>query len=254
MDLPNPLNSPPQFGIREQIWEPNTGLDPARRIPYSKFRFALPKIQAGKSIFVWPIGIEGFRRSGAATLGIHKYLGRNFVDVHVIHRDEAHIEMTGTFPGLTSRKNHADLINVLTAVGPKQLFLPGVFTRIQNVFCENYDFSHAADDQTHSIDYILSFVRTTTGDKVDAGVISAFATGQPQTSSIDNQSGRTVVVTDGARTSRAISNLVYGTPDKWQVLLDLNKDLISLYNPGLANMSAFELSVARLAVGTVLRF
>ena len=255
--VPGPLNSPPEIGSGKSH-------DPARRVPYTRHRFPLPKITAGGKTFIWPVGTEGFRRSGTATLGIHKYLGRSFVDVHVLHRDEAHIEMTGSFPGLTAAKNMQDLITVLIQPGHKFLYVPGVFSHIQTVYVESYDFPHQADDRTHSIDYTVSFVRTTTGAKIDTkqvvlNSIQEDIPSQDKGANISTNSERVVVVTDTARTFKSIADQVYGDADKWRVIFDLNASEIQNYNnrtvgPQVELMPDYQLAMMRLDVGTRLRY
>jgi hypothetical protein len=262
-DLPNAMNSPPEIDFRKaEIWKP--GKDPAKRISYSQHRHALPKITAGGKTFVFPVGVEGFKRSGLATLGIHKYLGRHYVDVHVIHRDEAHIEMTGIFPGLTATKNMQDLTNILTAVATKYLYLPGVFPHIQTVYPENYNFDHDKEDRTHSIEYSIMFVRTTTGKKVNDNqiVLHDLAPGGPSNdkgSPVKGKSDRVVVITDSMKTLRSVADRVYGDADRWRTLVDLNSEVLPDYNKRLVGPTViltpdYQLAVMRLEVGTRLRY
>jgi hypothetical protein len=258
-DFPNVANRPPEieFRIRQKDGHP----DPAKRIDYSRHRFQLPKITGGGVTFVWPVGIEGFTRLGSATLGIHKYLGANHVDVHLVHLDEAHIEMTGMFPGLTSAKNMRDLITVLVAKGPKQLSLPGVFTAIQSVYCENYNFSHTEDDRTHSIAYSVSFVRTTTHGKVDAKTTGTHQTlsdtpGPPK-AKVEGSPDRMAMTTDGMSTFRAVSDHVYDDPDKWGSLISLNQEDFSDYNKdrGVPEpIPSYQLVISRLELGSRIKF
>ena len=254
-DLPNAANRPP---LNDQ----HSSKDPAKRIGYERHRFPLPKITGGGTTFVWPVGIEGFTRSGNSTLGIHKYLGQNHVDVHQIHLDEAHIEMMGTFPGLTSTKNMRDLITVLTARGVKELYLPGVFTAIQSVFCETYNFAHAEDDRTHSVAYTISFVRTTTTGKVDAaqpgssGGAGSSNPGPPK-GSVSGKPMNMAVTTDGMSTFRAVSDHVYDDPDKWRSLVAANQENFSDYNKdrGVPEpISPYQLVIGRLELGTRIQF
>jgi hypothetical protein len=264
-DLPDPRNRPPQIDFNKKpvaIGEEYPPLeDPAARIDYSRHKFPLPKITAGDLTFVWPVGIEAFSRTGAATLGIHKYLGRHYVDVHIVHLDEARIEMEGTFPGLTSTKNMRDLIEVLVAPGAKELYLPGVFTAIQSVFSVDYDFRHPADDFTHSINYRIAFVRTTTGKKVSTKNTALFdaldETPGPPKNVVIGAPDRSVTTTDGMATLRAVSDYVYQDPDKWEALVGLNKDYFSTYNTSIGmdeQVNPFKLATMRLPLGTVVRY
>lgn len=252
-DLPLPANRPPLVG--------HSGRDPAARIGYERHTFPLPKITGAGLTFVWPVGIETFSRTGAATLGIHKYLGRHYVDVHIVHLDEARIELEGTFPGLTSTKNMRDLIEVLVAPGAKQLYLPGVFTAIQTVFAVDYDFRHPSDDMTHSINYRVSFVRTTTGAKLSSKStalhdVSSENPGAPK-NIIAGEPDRSVHTTDGMSTFRAVADHVYQDADKWNNLLKLNKDQFSTYNADVGinePMNPFKLAISRLPLGTRVRY
>jgi hypothetical protein len=240
------------------------GEDPVAIIKVSELRFAPPSIRSAGNQYTWPLGIEGFRRSGSATLGIHKYLGDGNVAVQVMHLDEAHIEMTGTFPGLSSTTNMEQLLAVITADGSKDLFLPGVFTKIQRVFTENYDFSHAIDDRTHSIDYNISFVRTTVGATVPGSTINtaggvAFAaqaipsTPRNTTISIQGQSQNVYTVAGGPMSLRDISTVVYGGQGNWRKLIDLNKDTLEIYNPD-GSLIRYQLPTTRLPIGTKIVF
>jgi len=250
-DFPQKKNEIPVIGSAD------ADLDTAARIAYGRFKYALPKIICGKKIFVWPAGTEAFRRSGNSTLGIHKYIGKNYVDVHEIHQDEAHIEMSGTFAGLTSQQNMIDLIDLLISVGPKSLYVPGVFATIQTVFCENYDFNHAADDRTHSIDYTISFVRTVTGAKITARMQAAQQQSSPatiQNTTIAASPDRTATVSDSMKTLREVSAVVYGDADKWRTLVTLNQDIMGNYNTNVGNLTAFQLATQRLPNGTAVRY
>lgn len=264
-DLPNPENRPPQIDFTRKpvaIGQEYPVLDdPAARIDYSRHRFPLPKITGGGKTFVWPVGIEAFSRTGSATLGIHKYLGRHYVDVHIVHLDEAHIEMEGIFPGLTSTKNMRDLIEILVAPGAKQLYMPGVFTAIQTVFTVDYDFRHPSDDMTHSINYRVGFVRTTTGAKISAKNTALYDVSSdnpgPPKNVIIGDPERSVSTTDGMSTFRAVADYVYQDPDKWNSILKLNQDNFSTYNSGSGlsqPMNPFKLAIARLPLGTTVRY
>jgi hypothetical protein len=227
------LGRRPPVAAATQIWKPNTGQDPARYVvTMSELYHKRPALIVGDQVFVWPIGTEGFRRTGNATLGIHHYLGDNRVDVHVIHRDEARIEMSGTFPGFTAQDNMVALIQVLTGTTPKKgkiLYLPGIFENVQYVTVENYDFSHQEDDRTHSIAYSISFIRT------DIGRRALDPHGQPPVPNPwirkigKGESARTVIVRSGVRTLKAVAHRAYGTPNLWHRVVLLNRNTILKY-------------------------
>jgi hypothetical protein len=261
MNVPGANNTPPEITGAQKI---TLYVDPARRISYARHRHALPKIFCGGMTFIFPVGAEGFRRSGSSTLGIHKYLGRGYVDVQVIHRDEAHIELTGIFPGLTSVKNMQDCITILTMPGIKYLYVPGVFAHVQTVFVETYDFQHDPEDRTHSISYSITLVRTTTGKKVDDKAIALNDLGangptRDAGANVKGLSERVVTVNDDMQTFRAVADQVYGDADKWRTLIDLNSDVIQQYNnrlvgPTYSLMPDFQLVNLRLEIGTRLRY
>jgi len=265
--------------------------DTAKKIiPDNQLRFSLPSIRAGNVSFTFPVGPEGFTRSGSSSLGIHKFIGDNVVDVNVIHFDEGHIELNGTLPGLSSPAYMADLITVLTNRNKKVLRVPGVFPREQYVETENYNFNHPQDDRTHSIEYSVSFIRTGAGEGSGGFLEASLATLQSKASSPPNKksvqssgstrsllksvgqqsvtgspstvalqsvsrpstsrSARYFQVVDGVDTFRTISNYVYGDPDQTAVLIMLNQDLIQHNNPDLATVNSYQLIYYRWPRGT----
>src|SRR5262245_51040237 len=62
---------------------------------------ARPYIANGSRLFVFPVGVEAFTRRGEAQLGLHRYIGAISTDGQTINYEEARIELSGTFPGLT---------------------------------------------------------------------------------------------------------------------------------------------------------
>lgn len=168
-----PGAKPPQ-AIEPQTWIPGTGQDPAKYLVDPGFwddgsksmtpgdlAHARPWLDSGNRIFVWPSPTEGFRRTGTTMIGMHHYIGDQFVDAQVIHRDEARIEMTGVFPGLSGQDAMVDFGNTLNDDPPEAgmvLYVPGVFEQVKFVIPENWEFTHDADDQTHSIAYTVTFL------------------------------------------------------------------------------------------------
>lgn len=160
--------------IEAQIFIPGTGQDPAKYLvnPGSwdersksmtpgDLAHARPWLDSGNRVFVWPVPTEGFRRTGQSMLGLHHYIGDQYVDAQVIHRDEARIEMTGVFPGTSGQDNMVEFGNTLNDDPPDAgmvLNVPGVFDQVKFVVPENWEFSHDADDETHSISYTVTFV------------------------------------------------------------------------------------------------
>jgi hypothetical protein len=164
----------PPESIEAEIWTPGTGQDPAKylvdpgfwdegskRMTPGMLTHARPWLDSGNKIFIWPVPAEGFGRTGTNMLGIHHYVGDQYVDVQIIHRDEARIEMNGVFPGITAQDNMVDFINTLNDDPPEAgmiLYVPGIFEQVKFVAPENWDFRHDPDDQTHSISYTVTFV------------------------------------------------------------------------------------------------
>ena len=223
-----PLGHRPETAYGTQIWRPNTGQDPAKYlIPDDFLRHGRPSISSGDNVFTFPIGVEGFRRSGQALLARHYYIGDNDVDVQVVHLDEARIELSGVFPGLTAVDNMIELSNLLTSPSPdrgKILFMPGIFERMQYVNIENYNFDHEAGDQTHSINYTISFLRTGLGKKIrDPHGQPPIPNPSVHTTVRGANTHRTKTVRDGQRTLRQLAKMAYGTAQLWARILILNK-------------------------------
>lgn len=260
-------------------WGTQTGADPAKylidpgsvdindagqiKISAGMLAHARPYILAGDQLFVFPIGVEGFRRSGAATLGLHKYLGDNAVDGITTHFEEARISLEGTFPGLTAQPSMIDCINVLRAQHPIRglsLFCPGVFNMEQYVLAENWEFSHEPDDRTHSIAYTISFVRLGEGGQADdpAGTPPPAQPGQDNGVS-KGKPANVFTVADNARTLKAIAQKVYGDANKWAKLVDLNAGQLADWQRGnamnaLYNLPTYQLPTYRWPIGTKFRY
>lgn len=247
----------PDVASRSQIWRPGTGQDPARRlIPDSQLFYPRPSIQSGNKKFTWPVGVEGFRSSGAAQLAIHRYLGENAVEVNVTHLDEHRLELTGTFPGRTSRANMVALRDIIMNKAPERgkiLTLPGVFEEVKYVAIENYDFTHDRDDRSHSIDYTISFVVMGTGKKIKPrkGVPPA---PQPTVKGANRgQPARYFVARDGGRTFRQVAKLKYGDDDQWRKLVQLNQQLISKAT-SKGTITSAQVPNYRWPIGTKIRY
>jgi len=164
----------PEEAIEAEIWIPGSGQDPAKYLVDPGFwsessksmtpgglAHSRPWLDSGNRVFVWPTPAEGFRRTGQTLLGLHHYIGDQMVDAQVIHRDEARVEMSGVFPGLSGQDNMVEFINTLNDDPPDVgmiLYVPGIFDQVKFVVPENWDFAHDGDDQTHSIAYTVTFV------------------------------------------------------------------------------------------------
>jgi len=243
---------------------PGTGQDPAKYLIYpgtvnapgrhtpGNLRHARPYLVNGSKMYVFPTPVEGFTRSGQAQLGLRHYLGSNTVDGVTMHYEEGRISLTGTFPGLTSRQNMAECIDMLRSHTQERglvLYAPGVFEREQYLLPENWSFNHTEDDRSHSIEYSITFVRIGDGKKVTdpKGTpppmnprISTLKKGKPT---------RTFTTKAGAQTLRAIAKIVYKDADKWKQIVGLNRSLITK-----SGKSMQALPLYRFPIGTKFRY
>lgn len=266
---------PPKKGEYYQ-WVPGTGRDPAtftvdpgqikNRSLYTSgnMRHARPFLASGSKIFVFPIGVEGFVRSGQAGLSIHKYINDNVADVHVFHREEGRIELTGTFPGITAQDVMTQCLQLLTSAPAEPGFIlnaPGVFDNVQYVIPESWNFTHQAGDNTHSIDYQISLLRTGTGKKVKdphgeaAPPNPAVTVHKPPKGASQNK----YVVASGVQTFRQIAAIFYKDADKWQRLIPLNQRLYGEFQRSLAlnkqyHLKLYSLPTFRWEIGTVIYY
>jgi hypothetical protein len=252
-----------------QRWKPNTGQDPARYLVFpgsvlapgrhspGNLRHARPYLVNGRTIFVFPIGVEGFRRSGQAILGLRHYIGDNAADGMTVHYEEGRITLNGTFPGLTAQQNMVELLSLLrTKTSGKGLVLyaPGVFNKEQFCLAENWDFTHEADDRTHSIDYTLTLVKLGEGPKVkDPHGVAAPATPGRKTIPKGKPS-RIFTIKGNVRTLRNVAWKVYGDASKWPQLVTLNRDRLAVLQSTSAQSSAHNLPYYRFAIGTKIRY
>jgi hypothetical protein len=238
-----------------QVFRRNSGQDPARYlVPDSELYHPRPSIQAGDDVFVWPVGTEGFRLTGNATLGIHHYIGDDDVDVQVMHRSERRIELSGAFPGRTSAANREALETVLrkpVSDPGKILYLPGILERVQYVELDNYEFSHDAEDRTHSIEYSVTLVRMGTGRRI-ADPHGKPAPPNPGQKHVGKgKKHKYVIVKAGLRTFRQIAKKVYGNPEKWPLLMAVN---MSYYGNKLARLPNHQVPTYRWPLGTHIYF
>jgi hypothetical protein len=205
--------------------------------------------------FEWPLGTEGFTRSGSAALGVHKYIGDNAAVVDVMHNEEGRIEMTGLFPGKTGNDNMIELLTVLQWNTPKTgklLSLPGLLKDVQHVVAESWNFAHAEGDWSNSIEYTASFVLVGTGPTLKVPKISLPGP-NPTTRVSRGQAQHIFKVKDGARTLRAIAKLKYGKADLWTKIYSLNKPILTKFLKD-NNLSLHQLPVRLLPLGLKLRY
>jgi hypothetical protein len=194
-------------------------------------------LTSGQLSFEWPLGVEGVRISGSPTLAEHRYIGDNDVVLQVTHADDQRIVLTGMFPGLTGTQNMTDLLAVIRADQPKLgkvLRLPHiVFPQEIYVAIADYDFDHPEDDRNNSWTYTVTFRRTGLGKYVPRPR-SISSPVNPHTrrgaAKPRGKSSRIFTVHAGANTLRAVAQLVYGNPNRWADIYNLNKKTLKKLN------------------------
>lgn len=152
----SPGDDPARYLIDPGRWNPSQKRTTPGQLAHSR-----PWLDSGRQIFVWPIPTEGFQRSGTNQLALHHYIGHENVDVQIIHRGEKRIQMNGVFPGLSAQQAMVNLENTLNDDPPDigmTLNVPGVFDQVKFVAPESWEFTHDTDDNTHSIQYTVTFV------------------------------------------------------------------------------------------------
>jgi hypothetical protein len=220
-------------------------------------RHARPYIVSDDKFFVFPVGVEGFTRSGQATLGLHRYIGSNTVDGVTIHYEEARIELSGTLPGITAQDNMVDCINILRSKPNAPgliLYAPGIFEREQYVLAETWNFTHDPDDRTHSIAYTISLVRIGEGRAVTDKPGTPPPPNPAPNTKPKGKPSRIFVAKDGAQTLRAISKAVYGTQNRWGALVALNQGQLAKWNRTHPDIPTPQLPTFRWPIGTKFRY
>jgi hypothetical protein len=271
---------PPQISNRkgefdpEILWTPGLGLDPARYLVNpgtvtapgkhspGHLRHARPYLANGSNLYVFPTGIEGFKRTGSAQLGLRHYIGDNSVEGVTMHFEEGRIELSGTFPGTSAQDNMVECLAMLRSKTKERglvLYAPGVFDREQYVLPENWDFTHTEDDRTHSIGYTITFVRIGEGRKVKdpRGTPPPYNPGfriKPK-----GKPTRIFKMKDGVRTLRAMAKKVYGSANKWPQIVELNYGQLQAWDKGTgrvnkASVPSHKLPTHRWPVGTRWRY
>ena len=230
---------------------PGTVNAPGRHTP-GNLRHARPYFVNGSKMYVFPIGVEGFRRSGQAQLGLRHYIGDWAVDGVTVHYEEARIVLSGTFPGLTAQQHMVDCLQMLRSKHSGRgitLYAPGVFEREQFVLPESWEFDHAEDDRTSSITYNISLVKLGEGPKVkdDPGTPPSPSPRYSRTPK--GKPARTFTVNGKYRTLRAIAAKVYGDSAKWPQIVNLNATFFSRQG-----IPTHDLSTIRLPLGVKFRY
>lgn len=204
-------------------------VDPAKFLIEIR-RFERPKLSIpGGGEFIWPLGIEGARIYGTASIAEHLYIGDNSAVMKVMHRDNRRIEMSGMFPGLTGASNMRDLLEIITAGGPdegKVLTLPGLFPKDQLVMVESYEFGHPEDDRTQSWTYAITFRRQGVSGKVHRQPVINNPK-NPTAKKKATKTGRVFTVRNNARTLRAIAKIVYKNIQRWDEIYNKNQKALN---------------------------
>lgn len=233
-------------------------VDPGRVIGVGKhspgqLRHARPYLVSGNVIFVFPVGVEGFSTPSEATLSLHRYIGANTVAAQSIMREESRVMLTGTFPGGTAQDAMVNCRNILRSLPPTPglvLYAPGVFDTEQYVVPESWEFTHAEDDRTHSIQYSITLVRVGNGKGVSdphGTPARPNPTTQKRSASIPS---RYYTIRSGVSTFQQIAKAVYGTTAQWTKLVPLNSALVQ----HAFNLAAFQLPTYRWPVGVKIRY
>lgn len=257
-------NNPDKItGGAAQIWRTGTGQDPARYLigpgtitspgvhSPGNLRHARPYLTDGKVIFGFPVGPEAFTKSGAAALGLHRNIGGNHSRGRTVNYNEGRIELSGTFPGITSVDKLRACENML--VTPQNngllLYVPGIFN-VLRVLPENWSFVHGAEDRTHSIDYTISFVIIGVGGKVSDPKGKPPAQNPSIKKKPKGKPTRIFTVKAGVRTFRAIARTVYNDADEWQLLVQKNQGQLVDWNRDHASTPSHQLPTYRWPIGT----
>ena len=245
----------PHNTSRPGIARPDTfqfGEDSARYLLQPDVQFERPWLSVpGGETFIFPAGVEGFEHSGTAEIAIHKYLGDDEIDISMVHRDEPAFSLTGQFPGKTSVNNMLACKAVCASKTPERgkiLHLPFIMPRIQYVVVRDYNFAHSEDDRTETIAYRLSFLKIGVGRRISPGEPD-LPSPNPETQQPVGDSQRLFRVRQGYRTLRAVSKKVYGNPDKWIKLFNLNQS--KLNKLGITKREA---PTALIPLGTMLKY
>jgi hypothetical protein len=251
-------------------WTPGIGLDPAKYLlrpgevtspgkhTAGQWAHARPYISNGSSVFVFPVGPEGFTDQGQTTLGLHKYIGDENIDGVIVHREESRITLTGIFPGLTSVQNRIDCRAMLRQI-PKDmgliLWVPGVFGQEQFVLPESWTFEHGEDDRSHSITYAITFVRIGTRKHI-ADPSGSIPPPQPGTKKTKpkGKPARIYTIRSSVRTLRGVAKVVYHDYDAWPRLVRLNEGQLNAWKKKHPSVPNYKIPTYRWPIGTKFRY
>lgn len=225
--------------------------DPARYVLRPGVNFMRPwlAIRNGPA-FQWPLGMEGVTLSVQPTLGIHKSVGDNVVDVDVIHAGEEHFTLTGNFPGDSSPDLIAALRDVVYQGASREgklLWLPELVTYVQRVQIVSLEATRDQEARGRDMSYSIEFVRMGIAS-VQFDPSPAAPTPQP-THPPKGKSTRSVKVDAKHNTLRKIAAWKLGSATKWRTVYNANQSWFVKRNIQLAKAPDY-----RLPVGTLIHF
>lgn len=98
------MPDPPRFSSND-FFERNWGIDTAKylinpgyvrsptKTDAGDLMHVRPFLYNGSMLFIFPVGVEEFRASGDAQLGLYHYIGDNAVDGVVVHAEEGRLHL-----------------------------------------------------------------------------------------------------------------------------------------------------------------
>lgn len=199
--------------------------DPARYVARPGIDFLRPWLAIRNGIaFQWPLGLQGWGLTTDPTLGIHKYIGDNAVEIDVIHAGEEHITMTGQFLGDTAPALVQALREVVRRIVPREgkiLYIPEILTHAQRVQVVRSEFSGDEDVRGRDCRYSIEFAIMGLAGKVPGPQYTADEL--PTTAIKKGVSPRTVSADSKHNTLRKIAAWKLGNSAKWRTIYELNE-------------------------------
>ena len=273
--MPDPISGPDPATVNydhAQIWKPGTLQDPARYTldpgnisgkgepSPGNLRHIRPYIINGNMLFDFPVGPEGFRWSGTAALGLHRPIGGEGARGRTTNFNEARVEMSGIFPGVTSvnKMNACEKILTHPQRNGMRLIMTGIYPTLF-VLPESWDFTRDPEDRTHSISYTISFVVIGVGKKVsDPKGKQGRTNPTVKKTKPKGKPAHIFTVKAGARTLQAIARVVYKDAKQWQKLVRLNQGQINKWvarrPTHLQKLATHQLPTYRWPIGTKFRY
>jgi hypothetical protein len=181
----------------------------------------------GGRAFVWPLGVEGFNLSIDPTLGIHKFVGDNAVEVDVVHLGEERIRLSGLFPGLSSVDAFQALRDLVYAKTPRRgkiLYVPHLLTHAQRVVVGRAEFDHPENEiGTRDLSYNIEFVRIGIEGRMNEPPVED-PVPQPTPGQPAKGAGKRVFTVNAKyNTLRKIATYKFGNSNRWRDLFNTNE-------------------------------